>query len=123
MREATGYAQQTAGHAITENKHHGAMLEHIKAAQDKTPPKTRRAGKQRTQYTPTGHRDTTGNSLKVSKAKQTRTASQGCDVRPGCATLSARVGRAYLVAPSRIAHTPLHHTGNSAEGRIDPRRW
>ncbi|MFX0544490.1 ISNCY family transposase [Roseovarius sp. S1116L3] len=46
--------QRVTHAAITENKRLSAVLEHIKAAQDKAPPKKRRAGKQRTRYEPTG---------------------------------------------------------------------
>ncbi len=46
--------QRVTHAAITGNKRLGAVLEYIKAEQDKAPPKTRRAGKQRTTYEPTG---------------------------------------------------------------------
>ena len=72
--------QRVTHAAITENKHLSAVLEHIKAEQDKAPPKKRRAGKQRTQYTPNGRRNTGWNSLTDRKAKATRAASQGCDM-------------------------------------------
>lgn len=72
--------QRVTHAAITENKHLSAVLEHIKTEQEKTPPKKRRVGKQRTQFTPTGRRNTGWNSLADRKAKATRAASQGCDV-------------------------------------------
>lgn len=49
--------QRVTHAAITENKHLSAVLEHIKAEQDKVPPKPRRAGKQKTRYEPTGRRN------------------------------------------------------------------
>jgi len=52
--------QRVTHAAITENKHLSAVLEHIKAEQDKAPPKNRRAGKQATRYQPTGKRTTAG---------------------------------------------------------------
>jgi hypothetical protein len=66
--------------AITENKHLSAVLEHIKAEQDKTPPKKRRAGKQRSRYKPTGRRNDGWNSLADRKRIADRKASQGCDI-------------------------------------------
>lgn len=65
---------------LTENKHLSAVLEHIKAEQDKMPPKKKRAGKQRTIYEPTGRRNTGWNSLADRKRKAKRAAGQGSDV-------------------------------------------
>lgn len=49
---------QRVTHAvITENKHLSAVLEHIKAEQDKAPPKLRRADRQATVYVPNGRRN------------------------------------------------------------------
>ena len=61
--------QRVSHAAITENKHLSAVLEHIKAEQDKAPPKKRRAGKQRTRYEPTGRRNDGWNSLAARQAK------------------------------------------------------
>ena len=61
--------QRVTHAAITENKHLSAVLEFIKDEQDKSPPKTRRAGKQRTRYQPTGRRNDGWNSLAARKAK------------------------------------------------------
>ena len=66
--------------AITENKHLSAVLEHIKAEQDKAPPKKRRAGKQRTVYTPTGRRNDGWNTLADRRMKAARAAGQGFDI-------------------------------------------
>jgi transposase len=71
--------QRVTHAAITENKHLSAVLEHIKAEQDKAPPKKRRAGKQRSRYEPTGRRNTGWNSLADQKRIADRKASQGCD--------------------------------------------
>lgn len=63
--------QRVTHAAITENKHLGAVLEHIKAEQDKAAPKKRRAGKQRTRYEPNGRRNTEGwNSKLAIRAKK-----------------------------------------------------
>ncbi len=72
--------QRVTHAAITENKHLSAVLEHIKAEQDKAPPKKRRAGKQRSKYTPTGRRNDGWNSLADQKRIAKRKASQGCDI-------------------------------------------
>jgi hypothetical protein len=48
--------QRVTHAAITENKHLGAVLEYIKAEQEKAPPRKHRVGKQRTQYDPTGRK-------------------------------------------------------------------
>lgn len=61
--------QRVSHAAITENKHLSAVLEYIKAEQDKAPPKKRRAGKQRTRYEPTGRRNDGWNSLAARQAK------------------------------------------------------
>ena len=63
--------QRVTHAAITENKHLSAVLEHIKAEQDKAPPKPRRAGKQATVYVPNGRRNTEGwNSKLARRAKE-----------------------------------------------------
>ncbi|WP_317054568.1 ISNCY family transposase [Roseovarius rhodophyticola] len=72
--------QRVTHAAITENKHLSAVLEHIKAEQDKAPPKKRRVGKQRSIYKPTGRRNDGWNSLAARRAKEARKASQGCDI-------------------------------------------
>ena len=61
--------QRVTHAAITENKHLSAVLEHIKAEQDKAPPKPRRAGKQKTRYEPTGRRNDGWNSKLARRAK------------------------------------------------------
>ena len=61
--------QRVTHAAITENKHLSAVLEYIKAEQDKAPPKVHRVGKQRTRYTPTGRRNNGWNSSAARKAK------------------------------------------------------
>ena len=61
--------QRVTHAAITENKHLSAVLEYIKAEQDKAPPKVHRVGKQRTRYTPTGRRNNGWNSLADRAAK------------------------------------------------------
>lgn len=61
--------QRVTHAAITENKHLSAVLEHIKAEQDKAPPTTRRASKQRTRYEPTGRRNDGWNSKLAKRAK------------------------------------------------------
>ena len=71
--------QRVTHAAITENKHLSAVLEHIKAEQDKAPPKKRRAGKQRSRYEPTSRRNDGWNSLADQKRIAERKASQGCD--------------------------------------------
>jgi len=72
--------QRVTHAAITENKHLSAVLEHIKAEQDKAPPKKRRAGKQRSRYKPNGRRNDGWNSLADRKHISDRKASQGCDI-------------------------------------------
>ena len=72
--------QRVTHAAIAGNKHLSAVLEHIKAEQDKAPPKKRRAGKQRTHYEPTGRRTDGWNSLADRKRKATRAAAQGSDI-------------------------------------------
>ncbi len=72
--------QRVTHAAITENKHLSAVLEHIKAEQDKAPPKTRRAGKQRSRYKPSGRRNDGWNSLADRTRIADRKASQGCDI-------------------------------------------
>lgn len=62
---------QRVTHAtITENKRLSAVLEHIKAEQDKAAPKKRRAGKQRTRYEPNGRRNDGWNSKLALRAKE-----------------------------------------------------
>ncbi|MBL3564056.1 hypothetical protein JMM61_15695 [Rhodovulum sulfidophilum] len=53
---------------------------HIKAAQDRMPPKKNRADKQRIGRAPTGFLNDVQTS-KLVKAAKTRTARQGCDTR------------------------------------------
>ena len=62
--------QRVTHAAITENKHLSAVLEHIKAEQDKAPPKKRCAGKQATRYQPTGKRNDGWNSMLAKRAKE-----------------------------------------------------
>ena len=63
--------QQRVTHsAITENKHLSAVLAFIREEQEKAPPKTPRAGKQRTKYKPTGRRNDGWSSLAARKAKR-----------------------------------------------------
>ncbi|MFC3170340.1 ISNCY family transposase, partial [Paracoccus fontiphilus] len=71
--------QRVTHAAITENKHLSAVLEYIKAEQDKAPPKVHRVGKQRTRYTPTGRRNNGWNALADRKRKAAGAASQGSD--------------------------------------------
>ncbi len=72
--------QRVSHAAITENKRLSAVLEHIKAEQEKAPPKKRRAGTQTTRYQPNGRRNNGWNSKLAKVAKEKRKASQGCDV-------------------------------------------
>lgn len=62
--------QRVTHAAITENKHLSAVLEHIKAEQDKAAPKKQRAGKQSTRYQPTGKRNDGWNSKLAKRAKK-----------------------------------------------------
>jgi hypothetical protein len=62
--------QRVTHAAITDNKHLSAVLEHIKAEQDKAAPKKRRAGKQATRYQPTGKRNNGWNSKLAGRAKK-----------------------------------------------------
>jgi hypothetical protein len=62
--------QRVTHAAITENKRLSAVLEHIKAEQDKAAPKKRRAGKQATRYQPTGKRNDGWNSKLARRAKE-----------------------------------------------------
>lgn len=62
--------QRVTHAAITENKHLSAVLEHIKAEQEKAPPKPRRAGKQKTRYEPTGRRNDGWSSKLAKRAKE-----------------------------------------------------
>lgn len=78
--------QRVTHAAITENKHLSAVLEHIKAEQDKAPPKKRRAGKQRSRYEPTGRKPSGRPSLmepyyeRKRAERDDRKASQGSDI-------------------------------------------
>jgi len=78
--------QRVTHAAITENKNLSAVLEYIKAEQDKAPPKKRRAGKQRTRYEPTGRKPTGRPSLmepyyeRKRAEREARKAGQGCDI-------------------------------------------
>jgi hypothetical protein len=72
--------QRVTHAAITENKNLSAVLEHIKAEQDKAPSKKRRAGKPRSRYEPNGRRNNGWNSLAERRAKADRKASQGYDI-------------------------------------------
>lgn len=62
--------QRVTHAAITENKHLSAVLEKIKAEQDKTAPNKRRAGKQATRYQPTGKRNNGWNSKLARRTKK-----------------------------------------------------
>ena len=62
--------QRVTHAAITENKRLSAVLEYIKAEQDKEAPKKRRAGKQTTRYQPTGKRNDGWNSKLARRAKE-----------------------------------------------------
>jgi hypothetical protein len=78
--------QRVTHAAITENKHLSAVLEHIKAEQEKSPPNKRRAGKQRTRYEPTGRKPPGRPSLmephyeRRRAEQEARKASQDCDI-------------------------------------------
>jgi hypothetical protein len=72
--------QRVTHAAITENKHLSAVLEHIKAEQDKVPPKPRRAGKQKTRYEPTGRRNDGWNSKLARRAKAKDTEASSTEV-------------------------------------------
>ena len=72
--------QRVTHAAIIENKHLSAVLEHIKAEQDKATPKKPRAGKQRSRYKPTGRRNDGWNSKLARAAAKKCKASQGCDM-------------------------------------------
>jgi hypothetical protein len=68
---------QRVTHAvITENKHLSAVLEHIKAEQEQSAPKKRRAGKQRSRYEPTGRRNDGWNSKLAKRAKKRAEAQE-----------------------------------------------
>ena len=62
--------QRVTHAAITENKHLSAVLEHIKAEQEQSAPKKRRAGMQRSRYEPTGRRNDGWNSKLAKRAKK-----------------------------------------------------
>ena len=81
--------QRVSHAAITENKHLSAVLEYIKAEQDKAPPKKRRAGKQRTRYEPTGRRNDGWNSLAARQAKARAAAPPECRCRRVAAMLTS----------------------------------
>lgn len=78
--------QRVTHAAITENKHLSVVLEHIKAEQDKAPPKPRRAGKQRTKYEKTGRKSSGRPSLmdpyyqRKRAERQARAADQSSDI-------------------------------------------
>ena len=61
--------QRVTHAAITENKRLSAVLEHVKAEQEKAPPINKRAGKQRTRYEPNGRRNDGWNSKLAQRAK------------------------------------------------------
>jgi|TARA_B110000977_G_C11026031_1_gene473187 hypothetical protein len=67
--------QRVTHAAITENKQLSAVLEHIKAEQEKAAPKKRRAGKQATRYQPTGRRNDGWNSKLAKRAKEKAAAA------------------------------------------------
>jgi hypothetical protein len=75
-----GWPQRVTHAAITENRHLNAVLDHIKAEQDKTPPKKRHSDKQRSRYKHTGRRNdgwrSRADRLRIVDGK----ASQGCDI-------------------------------------------
>ena len=66
--------QRVTQAAIVENKHLSAVLEHIKAEQEKAKPKPKRGPAQRTRYTPNGRRNDGWNSLAARKRKAEREA-------------------------------------------------
>ena len=68
--------QRVTHAAITENKHLSAVLEHIKAEQEQSAPKPRRAGKQRSRYEPTGRRNDGWNSKLAKRAKKRAQAQE-----------------------------------------------
>ena len=68
--------QRVTHAAITENKHLSAVLEHIKAEQEQSAPKPRRAGKQRSRYEPTGRRNDGWNSKLAKRAKKRAEAAE-----------------------------------------------
>lgn len=78
--------QRVTHAAITENKRLSAVLEHIKADQDKAPPKKRRVGKQRTRYEPTGLKSPgrpskmEGYYARKRAERESRAAGQVCDI-------------------------------------------
>lgn len=78
--------QRVTHAAITENKHLSAVLEYIKAEQDKAPPKSRRAGKQRTKYEKTELKSPGRPSLmepyyqRTLAERQALAADQGSDI-------------------------------------------
>ncbi|WP_134076892.1 hypothetical protein [Rhodovulum visakhapatnamense] len=55
--------------AIAENKRLGAALADLKEGHEKTPPRKRRAGQQRTRCEPAGRRNDGWNSLAARRAK------------------------------------------------------
>ncbi len=90
--------QRVTHAAITENKHLSAVLEHIKAEQDKATPKKPRAGKQRSRYKPTGRRNDGWNS------KLARAAAEKCKARAAICEVSALAG---IAPPQRQSGTVL----------------
>ena len=74
-----GKDQRVTHTAITENKHLSAVLEHVKAEQDKAPRKKRRAGKQRSRFKPNGRRNNGWNAWPDRKRIADRKALS-CDI-------------------------------------------
>lgn len=72
--------QRVTHAAITENKRLSAVLEHIKAEQEKAPPKKRRAGTQKTRYEPNGRKNNGWNTLADRKKLKERAARQASDI-------------------------------------------
>ena len=74
--------QRVTHAAITENKRLGAVLTHIKAEQDKQPPKVKvKPVSAKNAYVRTARRNDGWNSELAKRAKQTtRAASQGSDI-------------------------------------------
>ncbi|MEO9898497.1 MAG: hypothetical protein ABJF05_19160 [Paracoccaceae bacterium] len=68
--------QRVTHAAITENKHLSAVLEHIKAEQELSTPKPRRAGKQRSRYEPTERHNDWWNSKFAKRAKKRAEAAE-----------------------------------------------
>ncbi|MDB2407632.1 ISNCY family transposase [Jannaschia sp.] len=73
--------QRVTQASIVENKNLSAVLEHIKAEQEKSAPKAKRGPIQRTRYTPTGRRNDGWNSTaaRIAKSKAAKAAGQSSD--------------------------------------------